>query len=72
MSTKGYDTTAASQHQEASTDDLLRYVYIERPRCPVCGSADLRTLRSKDQGDGSVSRRTACQACGRRFFVIVE
>ncbi len=44
MSTKGYDATA---------DDSLRYVHIERPRCPACGSADLQTIRSKDQGDGS-------------------
>ena len=60
------------QHQNASTDDSLRYVYIERPRCPVCGSTNLQTIRSKDQRDGSVSRRTACKECGHRFFVIVD
>lgn len=63
MSTKGYDATA---------DDSLRYVHIERPRCPACGSADLQTIRSKDQGDGSKARRTACKKCGHKFFVIVE
>ena len=70
MSTTGHDATA---RQDATADDSLRYVYIERPRCPACGSADLRTLRSTtDDSDGSTARRTCCLNCDHRFFVIVE
>ncbi len=48
-------------------------VFIERPRCPVCESASLKTLRSiADQGDGTSARRTACRKCGHRFTVVVE
>lgn len=52
--------------------DALRYVFVERARCPACGSADLQTVRSKDQGDGTVERRTQCRGCFHRFFVVVE
>ncbi len=59
--------------QDATKDDSRRYVFIERPRCPECGSTHLRTIRSKsDKNDGSTSRRTVCKACGHKFFVIVE
>jgi DNA-directed RNA polymerase subunit RPC12/RpoP len=59
--------------QYATADDSLRYVFIERPRCPACGSTELQTVRSKsDKTDGSTSRRTACKECGHKFFVIVE
>ncbi|MCX7424383.1 MAG: hypothetical protein NTW96_01895 [Planctomycetia bacterium] len=49
-----------------------RYVFVVRPRCPVCGNADLQTIRSKAQGDGTVERRTQCRSCYHRFFVVVE
>jgi hypothetical protein len=52
--------------------ELLRYVFMERPRCPVCGSADLRTIRSQDQGDGTIQRRTQCRVCFHKFIVVVE
>jgi hypothetical protein len=58
------DTTDAAE--------TLRYVYIERPRCPRCGADDLKTIRSKDQGDGTVQRTTQCRDCSHRFFVIIE
>jgi len=50
----------------------LRYVYIERPRCPKCGSIDLQTIRSRNQGDGTIERRTQCRGCFHKFFVVVE
>lgn len=52
--------------------DGTRYIFVVRPRCPVCESPDLKTLRSAKSLDGSVSRRTVCVGCGHRFFVIVE
>lgn len=47
-------------------------VFIERARCPGCGSANLRTYRSTDQGDGSVLRHCVCRDCGERVRVVVE
>jgi hypothetical protein len=57
-----------------STDaaEPSRYVYIEKAKCPECGSVDVKTTRSTDQGDGSISRRTVCKSSGYHFFVIVE
>jgi len=63
---------SSSQHQHATADAPLRYVFIDRPRCPACDSTDLQTIRSQDQHDGTTARRTTCKACGHRFFVIVE
>ena len=57
---------------EPMAGESLRYVYIERARCPACGSADLQTIRSKDQGDGTVARRTQCRQCFHKFVVVVE
>ena len=60
------------QHQDTLAGDSLRYVFVERPRCPACGSGDLQTIRSQNQHDGTTSRRTWCKVCNHRFFVIVE
>ena len=47
-------------------------VIVERPRCPRCQSANLLTIRSQDQGDGSVLRKTRCRRCSYRFDVVIE
>lgn len=52
--------------------ETLRYVFVEKPRCPRCGSDQLKTTRSDDQGDGTTSKTTNCRECGHHFFVIVE
>ena len=64
--------TTPSNTTEPAGDESLRYVFVERTRCPACGSSDLQTIRSKDQGDGTVERRTQCRSCFHRFFVVVE
>jgi hypothetical protein len=60
--------------QSMTTDagEYGRYVYIEKPRCPVCGSDELDRKRTVDQGDGSVCRTMNCRACRHHFFVIEE
>ena len=60
--------------QDADTNDSLRYVYVEKivVHCPACDGTDLKTTRSKDQGDGSHARTTRCLNCHHRFYVIVE
>ena len=60
---------------EASTTDaaeLDRYVYIRRARCPICESPELKTQKTVDNGDDSLTRETKCRECGHRFFVVVE
>jgi transcriptional regulator NrdR family protein len=52
--------------------DPTQFVFIQRPHCPACGSADLQTIRSKDVGDGIVERRTQCRSCFHKFRVVVE
>ena len=52
--------------------ELDRYVYIRRARCPVCGSADLKTTKTERHGDDSVTRHTTCRDCGHKFFVVLE
>ena len=49
-----------------------RYCFIERARCTVCGSDDLKTKRSIAESDGSITRPTTCRACGHDFVVVVE
>jgi DNA-directed RNA polymerase subunit M/transcription elongation factor TFIIS len=59
-------TTAPDQAER------LRYVFIERPRCPRCGSAALVTIRTETTGDESLTRRTRCRECQHVFFIIWE
>jgi len=63
--------TAPAQPDTAAAESV-RYVFIERARCPACGSTDLQTIRSRPQGDGTTERRTQCRGCHHKFFVIVE
>ncbi len=52
--------------------ECLRYVYITRAKCPSCGGADLHTIRSTDQGDGTRQKRTQCRSCFHKFYVVIE
>lgn len=36
-------------------------------RCPYCGSADVKTLETRDSPDNTTRRRKECLACGKRF-----
>jgi DNA-directed RNA polymerase subunit RPC12/RpoP len=49
-----------------------RIVFVERPRCPACGSSRLQTYRTTQNGDSTVTRHSRCLACGQRLFVVVE
>ena len=51
---------------------LTRYVFVERPRCPVCGSIDLQTVRTERQVDETKIQRKKCRRCAHRFLVIWE
>jgi hypothetical protein len=62
--------TASTTTTDAAESD--RYVFIERARCPKCGSDDLHTTRGKNQGDGSTCTTTNCRTCKHHFFIITE
>jgi DNA-directed RNA polymerase subunit RPC12/RpoP len=49
-----------------------QYVFATMVRCPACGSPRLRAYRTSRHGDDSVTRYTRCQACGEKFFLILE
>ncbi len=66
------DATAEQQNDQDDAAESMRYVFIERARCPNCYSDSLDTKHSDDQGDGSVKRDTHCRDCGWKFFVIEE
>lgn len=36
-------------------------------KCPYCGSADSKTLETRDSPDNTTRRRKECIACGKRF-----
>jgi len=51
----------------------LPTVVVEAPRCPACGSRDLkRTNGRRDQGDGSTIARATCLNCGEKMNVVEE
>ena len=39
----------------------------EGMKCPYCGSADSKTLETRDSPDNTTRRRKECIACGKRF-----
>ena len=47
-------------------------IYVCLPTCPFCGAGRPYTLRSCQNGDGSVTRRSTCRECHGRFLVVVE
>ncbi len=57
---------------ETDAAESDRYVYVERPRCPRCGSPELKQTRARDQGDGSTCRTMNCASCKHHFFIIEE
>ena len=36
-------------------------------KCPYCGSADSKTLETRDSPDNTTRRRKECVTCGKRF-----
>ncbi len=62
----------ADRRTHAPQDASTRYVFVERPRCPRCGSSSHRAYRSVEQCDGSRMKWTVCQACREKFIVVLE
>jgi DNA-directed RNA polymerase subunit RPC12/RpoP len=60
-------TTAYDQPRERP-----RIVFVERPRCPACGSIRLQTYRTTQNGDSTVTRHARCRDCSQRILVVVE
>jgi len=64
-------TKPRRQRRLAPPGSPTRYVYVERPRCPICSSAELRHYRTERDGE-TISRHTRCVPCGHRFIVVAE
>ena len=58
--------------KDSALPDAPRYVFCERPRCPLCDSVRLAAYRSDRSDDGSVARRVRCRECGAKFILVLE
>lgn len=47
-------------------------IEVQRPRCPNCGSSRLLAYKTRHGGDGTTTRHTRCEACGRRVHLVFE
>jgi len=47
-------------------------VFVTLPTCAACGSPDYERVRSEGNGDGSVTRKAICRACGEPYKICVE
>lgn len=52
--------------------EQLRYVFVEAPRCPACGSARHSIQRTATEGDGTRRRSVKCQVCRHNFILVIE
>jgi transcriptional regulator NrdR family protein len=51
--------------------DETRYVFVELPACPACGSTHRKVYRST-RVDGGKSQHSKCLDCEHRFIVVME
>ncbi len=63
-------SSEAQRKRDADPAERLRFCFVDKPRCPRCGSARLKTLRSMPAEDESRTQRKLCEDCGWRFFVV--
>lgn len=66
------DEQRAECVEESRLDHALqdqRFVYVQRPRCPQCGSTKQTTTRSVDNFDGTRTQNKRCR-CGHAFSLI--
>ncbi len=62
---------ATRRRRERVALEEREFVFVERARCPGCGSIDLETQRSVTDGERS-EKKTKCRQCGKNFSVILE
>lgn len=73
------------QWQDTTTEQLRRqcqtmasepretlYVFLPIPRCRKCGSANLKSLRSVADVEGTRTRRTRCRDCDAVTVLVYE
>ena len=58
--------------RRASQHDPPVLIFVERPRCPECGSVRLLARKTLDGGDGTITRRCRCDGCGARVDLVLE
>lgn len=62
---------ASSKRERIDWADVP-FVFVLLPTCPACGSPDYEKVRTESNGDGSVTRKAICRACGEPYKICVE
>ena len=65
-------TDTSTTAGQANSDREPEFIFVERPRCPLCGSRELKTYRSTSHDDGTRERHARCVSCGQRSRLIIE
>jgi len=61
-----------STEDQSGRTPKRHYLHVERPRCPACGSVDIRAYRTTRNGDESITRYSRCKCCDARLILVVE
>jgi len=62
----------ARQGSAAVNSPPVKHLYLKRPRCPSCDSANLRTQGSREDGLGIRVANMRCRACLYTFVAVWE
>ena len=75
-------STADRQFDDESEDDfddgsgepiqIGRMLFFRKPRCPLCGSPDLKAQRGQHESDGSTTRFVKCGGCETNWEAVFE
>ena len=65
-------TRPATTRDVTGADQRGRLVFCARPRCPECGSTRLKSYKTVQNGDDTVTRYTSCRDCLCKFRLCVE
>ena len=47
-------------------------ITVVAPACPICRALRPIIVRTEQNGDGSVTRKSVCRRCSERFKIVVE
>jgi C4-type Zn-finger protein len=55
-----------------TADSRRPYVHYTRPRCPSCGSIEIRSYKKSPWGTEAIMRHTLCKVCGTKFYLVLK
>lgn len=47
-------------------------VFVDVPRCPLCGATGYDKVRTEANGDGTATKKVRCRGCARRYKIVGE